>query len=71
MELILICYLIICLVWTILRYRVNKSKDLELKRRLALILFDFLLYPISYIIFTYTDIIEMIKKDGQKRETKK
>lgn len=70
MQVILIFYVIICFVWTIARYRINKNRNMPLKKRLLYILFDFLLYPISYFVFTYVDILEMYERHGQKRKEK-
>ena len=52
-------YLVLCFLWTILRYMSNKGKNITPLKMIMNVLFNFFLYPVSFIYHTYSDIFKM------------
>lgn len=69
MMVIIIFYLIICLSWTYVRYTINKKIN---RSYIYLhLLLDSIFYPVSYVFYTYYDLIKILDTDGKKGEEKK
>lgn len=70
-KVVIFFYLMICSLWTLIKFRINTIKKFSFRKKILYAFFDFILYPISFFISTYVEILENLKYDGTKGKEKK
>ena len=64
-------YLTICFSWTLFKFLSIDRKDKSLLMKIGYLLFDFCLYPVSYVFYTYNETLKMYNYNGKERKEKK